>query len=260
MESMDPEQSTGDVLYAKQVLGATGRAMECAAAVAHEDLQHGLNTLATLASLAPLLGFFGTLCGLLFDTFRSIGTERSTAMAAVADGISQACLPMAIGIVVGLQSLWCYKYFRGRLATFDLEMADIRLKLMNQLALHLGRVRAADPTKGVEHSLPYLDAYSPDLAADARYQRRCALATSALLVVAFSVQVVAHFEYDAMPISSMLWAGLRFVVFSFGCTCLLAYAVWVDLLHRKSTAVALIAAALCVSWSVAGLLLPEARF
>ena len=153
---MEHERKASDVLYAAQVFRATERAMGRAASVAHEDLKQGLNTLATIASIAPFVGMLGTLWAIGFDTFFSLGTEKSTAMAMVAEGISRACVPTALGLLVGLQSLWAYRYLRSRLADFDREMADAPLSLVNQLALHFCSLRPASPIEGVSHSLPYL--------------------------------------------------------------------------------------------------------
>lgn len=143
-----------DVLYAKQAIRATERAMGRAAVAAHEDLKQGLNTLATIASVAPFVGVFGTVCGLLFDTFRGLGTDKYTALAMLAEGLSRACVPMALGLLVGLQSLWCYRYLRGRLADFDREMEDASLQLVNQLTLHW---RSATST-----TMPFRQAWNSD--------------------------------------------------------------------------------------------------
>jgi hypothetical protein len=257
---MEHERRASDVLYAEQVFRATERGMERAASVAHEDLKQGLNTLATIASIGPFVGMLGTLWAIGFDTFFGLGTNKSTGLAMVANGISRACVPTALGLLVGLQSLWACRYLRGRLADFDREMADASLSLINQLALHFGRLRPASPIGGASHSLPYLEAYSPDLGADRKYKRRLALAALTLVLVAWCVQVVAYFELGAIPLGSAMSAGVRSVVATFCCSCLPAYAVWVDLLHRKTTGVALIAAAVCLSWCAAGLFFPAIRF
>jgi len=246
--------------YAEQVFRATERAMGRAGSAAHEDLKQGLNTLATIASVAPFAGILGTVWAIGFDTFRGLGTDKGTALGMVAEGISRACVPTALGLLVGLQSLWAYRHLRDRLADFDREMADASLSLVNQLALHFGRFRPANPREGSRHSVPYLEAYSPDLSADREYERRTALAALTLVLVAWCVQVVAYFELDAIPLKPALFAGVRSVVVTFCCSCLPAYAVWVDLLHRKTTGVALIAAALCLSWCAAGLFFPVIRF
>jgi biopolymer transport protein TolQ len=139
--TMKHERKVANVRYTGQVFRATERAMERAASVAQEDFKRGLNNLATIASIAPFVGMLGTLWAIGFDTFRGIGTDKYTALAMNAEGISRACVPTALGLFVGLQSLWAYKYLLGRLAHFDSEMADASLSLINHLSLHFGHLR-----------------------------------------------------------------------------------------------------------------------
>ena len=245
-----------DVVYAAQVFRAAERAMERAASVAHEDLQHGLNTLATIASVAPLVGLLGALRAISFDTFRAVGTEKYTVLAMEAEGISLACVPLALGLLVGLQSLWAYRYLRDRLADFDREMADAPLDLVNRLALSGGRLRTATPIGDARDPFRYMaDAYPPEAGADQR-----AWAAVALLLATWCMQVVVYFTLDAVPLGSAFAAGGRFVVVTFLYAYVPAYAVWVDLLHRKTRGVASIAAVLCLCWCAVGLVFPEVRF
>jgi len=98
---MEHERKASEFLYAAQVFRTTERAMGRAASLAHEDLRQGLNTLATLASIAPFVGMLGTLWAIGFDTFVGLGSARSTGLAMVAEGISRACVPTALGLLVG---------------------------------------------------------------------------------------------------------------------------------------------------------------
>lgn len=119
--------------------------MERAASMAHEDLKQGLITLATIASIAPFVGVLGTLLAIASDTSRGFDGDKDTGLAIAAEGISRACVPTALGLLVGLHSLWAYRYLRGRLADFDLQMADASLGLLKQLAVHFDRPRLAGP-------------------------------------------------------------------------------------------------------------------
>jgi hypothetical protein len=257
---MAQDQLASDVLYTQQVYRATERAMSRAASAVHADLNHGLNTLATITCVAPFVGLLGTLWAIGFETFFGLGTDKYTALAMVARGISRACVPTALGLLVGLHSLWAHRYLRGRLSDFDGEVEEAPLGLINQLALAFGRLRPSCSVESVSHSLPYLEAYSPDSSADRKHKRLVALIASASVLVAWCLQVLAYFLLDATPLNSAISAGIRSIVVVFCCACLPAYAVCVDLLHRKPSGVAPIAAALCLLWSVAGLLFPAIRF
>lgn len=257
---MAHDQEANDLLYTEQVYRATERAMERAASSVHDDLKHGLNSLATIMCVAPFVGVLGTLFAIGFDTFLGLGTDKSTGLAMAARGISRACVPTALGLLVGLHSLWAYRYLQDRLADFDREMAEAPLGLINQLARAFGRLRPACSIEGFSHLLPYLEAYSPDLSGDEKNKRRSALIASTLVLVALCLQVAAYFQLDTIPLTSAVSAGVHTIAVIFCCACLPAYAVWVDLLHRKATGVPLIAAALCLCWCALGLFFPAIKF
>ena len=128
------------------------------------------------------------------------------------------------------------------------------------LTVCLSRGDNRSSVESVSHSVPYLEAYSPDSNADKRHKRRVALMVFASLVVALCLQFVAYFLLDAIPLKSAISAGVRSIAVVFCCACLPAYAVWVDLLHRKPSGVTPIAVALCLLWCVAGLFFPAIRF
>ena len=256
----DRQQPEG--LYARQILGATERAMARAATIAHEDLKRGLNTLAMITCAAPLVGILGTLFGLLFDTFLGFDGDKSTGMALLAGRISRACVPSAFGILIGIHALWGYRYLRGRLAEADDEMATTSLGLINSLAPHLDCLRSRAPIQELGDSLPYLAAYCPALDAHSRHRLLTTLTTVGLILVLWSMQVATYLrsvEFDAMPFGGLIVASLWPPMLMFGCSFVSLYAVWVDLLHRKPRGVAPIAAALALVWRIAGSIYPVLR-
>jgi biopolymer transport protein ExbB len=107
-------------------LRASGRS----AAMVHGDLKRGVNSLATIASVAPLLGLLITVDGMV-SSFGSCGGEKSTCMAAVVGGLSDAIARGAFGLLVGIASLWCYRYLRSKLDDLDVEMKNVTLELAN---------------------------------------------------------------------------------------------------------------------------------
>lgn len=59
-------------------------------------------------------------------------------MAGVVERLSGSIWTTALGLAIGLASLWCYRYLTDRLETFDREMNNATLELANQLRLYLG--------------------------------------------------------------------------------------------------------------------------
>jgi len=102
---------------------ATGRL------VAHR-LERYLSALATIASVAPLMGLFGTVVGMI-EIFGSqpTGANMGGNPAQLAHGISVALYNTAFGLIVAIPSLIFWRYFRARVDEYllTLELAAERL-------------------------------------------------------------------------------------------------------------------------------------
>lgn len=121
-----------------ETIGAIMRASARSAAVIHEEMKRGLNSLAAIASVAPWLGLLATVLGIP-NSFVGCGNEKSTCMAAMADRLSGSIWPTALGLLVGLTSLWCYRWLTGSLETFDRDMESASTDLVSQLARYRGQ-------------------------------------------------------------------------------------------------------------------------
>jgi biopolymer transport protein ExbB len=84
-------------------------------ASAHElaNLERGLPILATVAMIAPLLGFLGTVTGMInsFEALAAVGLNNP---AAVARGISEALITTAAGLIIAIPVQMAYNYFVTR--------------------------------------------------------------------------------------------------------------------------------------------------
>ena len=120
------------------VLQAVRWAMSAAARNAHAELKRRLNLLATIAATAPLVGLFGTVLGIIAAD-RGCGTEMWLCYTATLNGLSQALLSTALGLLVAVPAVWAYNYFSDRLQIFDLETASASLELVTHLSVTFGR-------------------------------------------------------------------------------------------------------------------------
>jgi hypothetical protein len=111
----------------------------------------------------------------------------------------------------------------------------------------------------LNQSVPYLERHAVTANEGVGFRRRSSWAAIALLVAAWCMQMVRYFDYDFLPLYSAIAAACLAVLITFGSSWLLAYAVWVGLLHRKSARLVSAAAALSLSWCAAGLLFPVLR-
>ena len=98
---------------------------------AAHDLERFLTTLGTIASLAPLMGLFGTVVGMI-EIFGSQGAAGANP-AQLAHGISVALYNTAFGLIVAIPSLMFYRYFRGLIDGYVLEMEQAAERLTMQL-------------------------------------------------------------------------------------------------------------------------------
>jgi MotA/TolQ/ExbB proton channel family len=222
-----------------EILQAVSRASKRSSAVVHEELRVGVYGLATIASLAPWVGLFGTVLG-IFNSFRGTTGPRVTIMAAIAGQLSESLWFTAFGLAVGLMSLWFYRYLTEKLRTIDLEMENASLDLLNQLSRIPGRFAIAPAVGG-----PMFGEESPDeLKRDEKFQLRSRYVAAAALVLASCIQAWLSW--------SISWI---YIPLTFGLSCLPAYPLWVKLLRRKPGGLIALASVICLFWSVAELVL-----
>ncbi len=107
------------------------------------DLERFLNTLGTIASISPLLGLLGTVTGIIkaFDALQA-GAAGDPRM--LSGGIAEALIATAAGLCVAIPALIGYRYLRGRVEGFVIEMEKDAIKLADAL-----EAAAAD---GIEES------------------------------------------------------------------------------------------------------------
>ena len=100
-------------------LAAVDRALLRASSVEVNKLEQQVTFLATTASLAPFIGLFGTVWGIM-SAFAGIGAQGSTDLAVVAPGIAEALVATAIGLFAAIPAVLAYNRFAhdiDRLAT-----------------------------------------------------------------------------------------------------------------------------------------------
>ncbi len=91
--------------------------------VAHEadELSDRLGFLATTGSVAPFVGLFGTVWGIM-NSFFQIGAQESSSLAVVAPGISEALFATAIGLFAAIPAVIAYNRFSGRVNRYEAKL------------------------------------------------------------------------------------------------------------------------------------------
>ncbi len=93
------------------------------ATIAHEvdRLADRLNFLATVGSVAPFVGLFGTVWGIM-RSFSAIAAEQNSSLAVVAPGIAEALFATAIGLFAAIPAVIAYNRFSHRLNKLEARM------------------------------------------------------------------------------------------------------------------------------------------
>lgn len=108
---------------------AMKEAIEEAGRGAAHQLERFLTTLGTIASLAPLMGLFGTIVGMIeiFGSQSATGTDP----AQLAHGISVALYNTGFGLAIAMPALVFYRHFRALVDSFVLDMEQQAVKFVD---------------------------------------------------------------------------------------------------------------------------------
>ena len=110
-----------------------GRAMEAAAAEQIRRMSRFMSLLDTMITVAPLLGIFGTVVGII-DSFDMLGAAGLGNPRAVTGGIAQALITTAAGLAIAIFSLFPYNYFNSRIrkAAHTIEQYATSLEIVHE--------------------------------------------------------------------------------------------------------------------------------
>lgn len=153
--ALEAASRKGDVRKVRQVLEADGsdtarillsgfnsvkkgpermeRVIEATASLQVSIMERGLNFLSSLANLAPLVGFLGTVSGMI-TAFGKISEAESVSAKLVAGGIFEALITTAGGLIVAIPILIFHNYFVHRVDRFVTDVERLSLELMENLA------------------------------------------------------------------------------------------------------------------------------
>jgi biopolymer transport protein ExbB len=106
-------------------------------------LERNLGVIGTTAVIAPFVGLFGTVLGII-RAFQDIALKGNSTPAVVAAGVSEALITTAAGLFVAVISVIFFNYFKTRIKAYNQDM----IVAANQLAemLHFHNTGAPIPT------------------------------------------------------------------------------------------------------------------
>lgn len=130
------EAHQGDILklrlhYVDFGLLSLQRALNATKIKVEEELGDSLTTLASIGSISPFIGLFGTVWGIV-DSFANLAKGGAT-LETVAPGIAEALVATAIGLVAAIPATWFYNKFIGRKSKISESMILFSEEFVNEL-------------------------------------------------------------------------------------------------------------------------------
>ncbi len=122
------------LLRADEGIEAVEKAVVSYGSIEMSFLERGLVWLSLFISVAPMLGFLGTVVGMI-EAFDAIETAGDISPRLVAGGIKIALLTTAFGLIVGVILQFFYNYAVSKIDRIVAEMEDASIELIDSLVL-----------------------------------------------------------------------------------------------------------------------------
>ncbi len=114
-------------------------AMDAQVAVEADELAERLNFLATTGAVAPFVGLFGTVWGIM-NSFFQIGAQQNSSLAVVAPGISEALFATAIGLFAAIPAVIAYNRYSHQVNALEARLQRFADRYHARLSRELERV------------------------------------------------------------------------------------------------------------------------
>jgi biopolymer transport protein TolQ len=132
---------------ADQQLEGARRAMKVAQLKELDGLEHNLATLATIGSVSPYVGLFGTVWGIM-STFVALGSVQQATLATVAPGIAEALVATAIALVAAIPAFIAYNRYADKVSRLELRYNAFMEEFSTILQRHASRPPGAVDAMG----------------------------------------------------------------------------------------------------------------
>ena len=111
---------------------AAAEIMDAVAIEQRTKLEKNLNILGTLGNIAPLIGLFGTVVGII-RAFHALAVSGSAGPSVVSSGIAEALTTTAGGLVVAVPAVIFYNYFLRKVGTIMQDIESVSKKVLVML-------------------------------------------------------------------------------------------------------------------------------
>ena len=110
-------------------MGALERCLRKGMNLANDRLESLLSTLASIGSISPFIGLFGTVWGII-NSFSGLAAGGGT-IESVAPGIAEALVVTAVGLATAIPAVWFYNHFNNENRKFNVDMDSFGQDFLN---------------------------------------------------------------------------------------------------------------------------------
>lgn len=108
------------------------RALERRSATLSDDLNKGMNVLASTGSTAPFVGLLGTVLGII-HAFHQIAAEGSGGIGTIGGSIGEALIVTGYGLVIAIPTVLVFNMLSSRIARFELGLSNSAGELLDRM-------------------------------------------------------------------------------------------------------------------------------
>ena len=122
------------------VIDGAHRSMRVSLSREMDELENGLTTLATIGSISPYIGLFGTVWGIM-NSFIALGEVQQATLSMVAPGIAEALIATAMGLFAAIPAVMAYNKFStqaGQLETSYINLMEEFTSILHRQAMTEG--------------------------------------------------------------------------------------------------------------------------
>ncbi|MGE0746447.1 MAG: tonB-system energizer ExbB [Rhodospirillales bacterium] len=137
---------SADAPYAEGIKERAVSRLQHIEAQAGRAMALGTGILATIGAIAPFVGLFGTVWGIM-NSFIGISQTRTTNLAVVAPGIAEALLATAFGLIAAIPAVIIYNVFARSITAYRHQVAEVSGEVLRLLSRDLDRQHSVAPAE-----------------------------------------------------------------------------------------------------------------
>lgn len=123
------KQGTLGSYFSEHGFQALERALKTGYNISNEKMDLRVATLASIGSITPFIGLFGTVWGII-DAFSGL-SQGGGSIEAVAPGIAEALVATAVGLAAAIPAVWFYNFFNNQISRINSQMETFSQDFLN---------------------------------------------------------------------------------------------------------------------------------